>query len=79
MRRASRDVLPAPGLVPQPCQPHHISGSQLAVSPPCALDEAQQACCGCRAAPSRDWEGMVSLQRNSLGQEFFKYLDLRVK
>lgn len=33
----------------------------------------------CRAAPSSDWEGMVSLNRNTLSGEFFKYLDLRIK
>lgn len=32
-----------------------------------------------RAAPSRDWEGLVSLRRNSMGQEFFKYLDLKIR
>lgn len=33
----------------------------------------------CRAAPSSDWEGMVSLSRNSLSTEFFKFLDLRIR
>ena len=33
----------------------------------------------CRAASSSDWEGMVSLNRTSMGQEFFKYLDLRIR
>ncbi|KAL4430000.1 hypothetical protein ABPG77_004370 [Micractinium sp. CCAP 211/92] len=32
-----------------------------------------------RAAPSSDWEGMVSLHRNSMGGEFFKYLDLKIR
>ncbi|PRW50773.1 glutamine cyclotransferase [Chlorella sorokiniana] len=32
-----------------------------------------------RAAPSSDWEGLVSLNRNTLSGEFFKYLDLRIK
>ncbi|KAI7846439.1 hypothetical protein COHA_000050 [Chlorella ohadii] len=32
-----------------------------------------------RSAPSSDWEGMVSLNRNTLSGEFFKYLDLRIK
>lgn len=31
-----------------------------------------------RAAPSSDWEGMVSLHRNSMGGEFFKYLDMKI-
>ena len=32
-----------------------------------------------RAAPSSDWEGLVSLSRSQLSTEFFKYLDLRIK
>lgn len=32
-----------------------------------------------RAAPSSDWEGMVSLHRTSMGGEFFKYLDLKIR
>ncbi|KAI3427115.1 hypothetical protein D9Q98_007052 [Chlorella vulgaris] len=32
-----------------------------------------------RAAPSSDWEGLVSLSRTVMGQEFFKYLDMRIK
>ena len=32
-----------------------------------------------RAAPSSDWEGMVSLNRKSLSGEFFKFLDLKIR
>ncbi|PSC75274.1 cytochrome P450 [Micractinium conductrix] len=32
-----------------------------------------------RAAPSRDWEGMVSLHRGAMGGEFFKYVDLKIR
>lgn len=51
-----------------PCLPHLCRNSPL--PPPPRL---------CRAAPSSDWEGLVSLNRNTLSGEFFKYIDLRIK